>query len=263
MNKKQKEQLIKYSRATTIFFWVFSGLFIILTIAGMVYSYMNLVGLAFEMSYPDNPWKAGFWPLFTEITMVVLGLLVLVVRLNKWPRLTIFKIMTYAFSLIVILANAFHTSVVSAGWTMSSAMDLGIQELPVIVYLIFLEVSLYVVTNVMQDKVAMSDNTQKNSFESTSETAERATEAHMKNTTERKQQVKSFICQVVHNGDDITQERIGEIVGLERQTVSAYYNELVAEGALLRQGKGQYSLNGESNSYLVSDVSQWLSEVTG
>lgn len=151
---KKKDLAIKYSKWTTTFFYVFGILFVLITIAGMVYSYTNLVQLAHEISYNDNTVKSNFWPIFTEFTMVCLGVLILVVRLNKWPKLPLFRFMFYLFAIFVLLANGYNTSI-QYGFNLISIVDLIIQEWPVICYLVFIEIALYVITNVINDRVVV------------------------------------------------------------------------------------------------------------
>lgn len=137
-----------FIKIVTVFVYIMT---LVVGIGGMVYSYMAIVNYAATVAYGDTT-LAYVYPLFTEGLMITLGLMVLAIKHRGWRNLGRFRFGTYTSALIVILFNMFHVNIIqnwnkwSGGWEI-----VVIVLLPVLTYLIFIEVAQYVIGETLQE----------------------------------------------------------------------------------------------------------------
>lgn len=267
MNKKQQKQIeekIKSESFTTFVYWIVAVLGIVLILGGMAYSYTALSDLAAIYSYGQNSIKALAWPLFSEGLLLALTFLVLLIKLKNWEGFTKFRNILYFGIGFVIFVNLIHTNLLQNWKDANYYVKALIELVPIFVYIGFLESGFYLVGKKLNEKVEseivnatpekLSNNAKINNFDSQ---LERATQTHVNNSEEQKHIIKSFMVQLVDKGLQFTQEELTDLLQVSRPTLIKYFNELTKEESLVKTGRNQFNVNGNSENYLQTDVSKY------
>jgi len=208
-----------------IFLSLFGGL------SAFILSFQMLVDVAESSGFHGS--NAYIWPLLLDAFSFASALSVLLCKLQR--RRAIFsRLLVLVFGAISVGYNLFHPEI--SALPMADIVVYSAHSLPPLVWFLAIELLSSHLTPLVQELDAVSrrasKNTDRGAFESTPETAQRATEAHIESAELSKAEAIDAMLEAWKANPDASYADLETVTDRKRSTLYAYRRELNDAGRI-------------------------------